>query len=541
MPILTLSNIWHQYDYWNCPTDVVMYHKSGERRRIWNGRVNQKGLKKYSKSERQQIIDDWKKWREDNGSFDFMHGADACGPTAMGMVLNVLGEGITQKKIVHAKHTLAYWPKGDPDAGKSWTKMKHQWNVGGRSDGVVSGKKYLRIDSANPDKLIRMSKFLLGPDKASKYEWINKGKGGFSSQDDAFNFIKGCIDGGYPLIVSYIKGPCNSIESKNQKNNIKLQGSGGHYVVILGYDDDHITIADPACGKEEKVLKNRVLEAPRRFSVYSGSEKKYVAQPQDFDGGFMAAWERRGYAYVLVKPKKGSKPAKESGVILSSSPIKVSEKEPLASVKGESQSVGEKITTLKAVQQRLAVLLRKDGTDVYYTDELDGVYGKNTKNAVKAFQKDHGMKVDGIPGPKTKKELERIWNEFIAAEAAVTEEAIIPDSAVENAEPGEFLHGRWSTGFAKVGDTVKIYLETDNFEDGAEVKVEVWEKDWVGSDDKIKTVVGTVDDNEVEIPVILDKYDDEFGEFDNNEFYFIANAGGTRKEYSTILKVAIPG
>ena len=57
MPKLALSNIWHQYDYWNCPVDIVKYHKKGERRRIWNGRVNQKGLKKYPKSERQQIVD----------------------------------------------------------------------------------------------------------------------------------------------------------------------------------------------------------------------------------------------------------------------------------------------------------------------------------------------------------------------------------------------------------------------------------------------------------------------------------------------------
>ena len=36
---------------------------------------------------------------------------------------------------------------------------------------------------------------------------------------------------------------------------------------------------------------------------------------------------------------------------------------------------------------------------------IDGEFGKDTLAAVKAFQKDHGLKVDGIVGPLTKKEL----------------------------------------------------------------------------------------------------------------------------------------
>ena len=36
---------------------------------------------------------------------------------------------------------------------------------------------------------------------------------------------------------------------------------------------------------------------------------------------------------------------------------------------------------------------------------IDGDFGKDTLAAVKAFQKDHGLKVDGIVGPLTKKEL----------------------------------------------------------------------------------------------------------------------------------------
>jgi len=36
---------------------------------------------------------------------------------------------------------------------------------------------------------------------------------------------------------------------------------------------------------------------------------------------------------------------------------------------------------------------------------IDGEFGKDTLAAVKAFQKDHGLKVDGIVGPLTKREL----------------------------------------------------------------------------------------------------------------------------------------
>ena len=41
----------------------------------------------------------------------------------------------------------------------------------------------------------------------------------------------------------------------------------------------------------------------------------------------------------------------------------------------------------------------------YYSLKVDGVYGKGTVNAVKAFQKSKGLKADGIAGPKTQEKL----------------------------------------------------------------------------------------------------------------------------------------
>lgn len=54
--------------------------------------------------------------------------------------------------------------------------------------------------------------------------------------------------------------------------------------------------------------------------------------------------------------------------------------------------------TVKAAQKVLA----KDGL---YKGKVDGMNGAMTANAVKAFQKKKGLKVDGIIGPKTLKAL----------------------------------------------------------------------------------------------------------------------------------------
>lgn len=37
----------------------------------------------------------------------------------------------------------------------------------------------------------------------------------------------------------------------------------------------------------------------------------------------------------------------------------------------------------------------------YYTGSVDGIYGTQTQSAVKKFQRDNGLTVDGIAGPKT--------------------------------------------------------------------------------------------------------------------------------------------
>lgn len=54
-------------------------------------------------------------------------------------------------------------------------------------------------------------------------------------------------------------------------------------------------------------------------------------------------------------------------------------------------STGDEV---KRVQKKLKEL-------GYYKDNVDGIYGRNTQSAVKAFQKNCGITADGVAGPKT--------------------------------------------------------------------------------------------------------------------------------------------
>ena len=53
---------------------------------------------------------------------------------------------------------------------------------------------------------------------------------------------------------------------------------------------------------------------------------------------------------------------------------------------------------------QLQDLLSKDGSSLV----IDGIFGPGTQSAVRAFQKKHGLEVDGIVGPKTWAELLKI-------------------------------------------------------------------------------------------------------------------------------------
>ena len=60
--------------------------------------------------------------------------------------------------------------------------------------------------------------------------------------------------------------------------------------------------------------------------------------------------------------------------------------------------IGSRSEEVRQIQQAL----KNKG---YYTGSVDGIFGTLTKNAVTAFQRDNGLKVDGIAGKQTLKAL----------------------------------------------------------------------------------------------------------------------------------------
>ncbi len=68
----------------------------------------------------------------------------------------------------------------------------------------------------------------------------------------------------------------------------------------------------------------------------------------------------------------------------------------------------------------------------YFQGNVDGVMGPKTRKAIRAFQKDNGLKADGKCGPRT-------WTKLKdhLVEAVKTEDAIAKDLAATTATPAE--------------------------------------------------------------------------------------------------------
>lgn len=71
---------------------------------------------------------------------------------------------------------------------------------------------------------------------------------------------------------------------------------------------------------------------------------------------------------------------------------------PTFSAKALNIVKGDTVSNIKAVQQRLSDL-------GYYNYKVDGLWGYRTTSAVKRFQRDYGLTVDGIVGKNTEKAL----------------------------------------------------------------------------------------------------------------------------------------
>lgn len=98
--------------------------------------------------------------------------------------------------------------------------------------------------------------------------------------------------------------------------------------------------------------------------------------------------------WTMPEPEPQPEPPKE--------PEKQPEKEPTVSYKTiRKGNYGESVKTCQTILQKLGYDLGICG--------VDGDFGQATEKAVKAFQKDHGLKVDGVVGEKT-------WGALLSAE-----------------------------------------------------------------------------------------------------------------------------
>jgi len=103
----------------------------------------------------------------------------------------------------------------------------------------------------------------------------------------------------------------------------------------------------------------------------------------------------------------------------------------------ENLENGDKGLTVAVVQRKLKEL-------GYYDSQIDGVYGKGTVWAVKKFQKDYGLSVDGVVGQQTYKKL---TNDTIRLVLDFTEEDLIYLARTIHAESrGESLIGKIGVG-----------------------------------------------------------------------------------------------
>lgn len=69
----------------------------------------------------------------------------------------------------------------------------------------------------------------------------------------------------------------------------------------------------------------------------------------------------------------------------------------------EGEGEGQTLPTLRKGDRGETVVLLQETLNAagYDCGSADGIFGKRTKEAVKAFQQAHGLKVDGVTGPQT--------------------------------------------------------------------------------------------------------------------------------------------
>jgi GH25 family lysozyme M1 (1,4-beta-N-acetylmuramidase) len=98
-------------------------------------------------------------------------------------------------------------------------------------------------------------------------------------------------------------------------------------------------------------------------------------------------------------------------------------------------AIGAKGAAVKDLQTKLIALGYSCGKA-----GVDGDFGKSTENALKLFQKEHGLKVDGSFGPASKAKLDAVFKAFKNKPAAA------PAKKSNDQIAKEVIEGKWGEG-----------------------------------------------------------------------------------------------
>jgi peptidoglycan hydrolase-like protein with peptidoglycan-binding domain len=104
--------------------------------------------------------------------------------------------------------------------------------------------------------------------------------------------------------------------------------------------------------------------------------------------------------------------------------------------------------------------------------EPDAVNDSQSQEAVKAFQKKYGLKVDGIAGPKTKAKMKEVWAE-VARSPEGQHYLATGQKPSPPAQEARFVLGFfWRHGSAKPGEKVKLHVVATGY-DGQSFPIQV--------------------------------------------------------------------
>lgn len=141
-------------------------------------------------------------------------------------------------------------------------------------------------------------------------------------------------------------------------------------------------------GKEPAIYKKDSLGNASHVGIYTASKDAEVVHSSITRGGVAPTLLSKGWTHVGI-PRDVHFPWWEDSHI-STEPIRP---EPLL-------KLWDKGPPVKALQQQLSILGYSLGAA-----GLDGILGPDTQRAVKAFQRDEGLVIDGLVGPHTRAKL----------------------------------------------------------------------------------------------------------------------------------------